>query len=69
MDEYSRSYILKQQTPMLHFQYNEQGVCLRASEVKPKLDRFIIKWLERKSIQIPTDWYISKEHPAVHCPL
>lgn len=66
MDEYSRSYILKQQTPMIHFQYNEQGVCLRASEVKPKLDRFIIKWLERKSIQIPQDWYISKEHPALN---
>lgn len=32
---------LKQHTPMWHFQSDEKGCCLRASEVKPKLDRFI----------------------------
>ena len=36
-------YHLKQQTPMIHFQHYEDGACLRASEVKPKLDRFIVK--------------------------
>ena len=30
------------QTPMIHFQSKQLGVTLRASEVKPKLDRFII---------------------------
>ena len=34
---------LKQQTPMIHFQSKEPGACLRATEVKPKLDRFIIE--------------------------
>ncbi len=38
-------YKLKQQSPMIHFQYDEDGVCLRASEVKPKLDRFLTERL------------------------
>lgn len=29
--------ILKQHTPMIHFQHNESGATLRASEVKPLL--------------------------------
>lgn len=33
--------ILNQQSPILHFQHQQQGATLRASEVKPKLDRFI----------------------------
>ena len=34
---------LKQHTPLIHFQHNQYGATLRASEVKPKLDKFIIK--------------------------
>jgi len=33
---------LKQHTPLIHFQYDQDGASLRASEVKPKLDRFIL---------------------------
>lgn len=33
---------LKQHTPLIHFQHDQYGATLRASEVKPKLDRFII---------------------------
>lgn len=36
---------LKQHTPLIHFQHYEKGATLRASEVKPKLDRFIIEKL------------------------
>lgn len=36
---------LKQHTPLIHFQHTEFGATLRASEVKPKLDRFIIEKL------------------------
>ena len=36
---------LKAQSPMIHFQHSQSGATIRASEVKPKLDRFIIeKW-------------------------
>lgn len=34
---------LESQSPMIHFQARETGAVLRASEVKPKLDRFLIK--------------------------
>lgn len=34
---------LKQHTPIIHFQHNQVGATLRATEVKPKLDRFLIE--------------------------
>ena len=34
---------LKQHTPLIHFQHDQDGATLRASEVKPKLDRYIIQ--------------------------
>lgn len=36
---------LKQHTPLIHFQHNQQGATLRATEVKPKLDQFIFEQL------------------------
>lgn len=33
---------LQQHTPLIHFQYDQQGATLRASEVKPRFDKFII---------------------------
>lgn len=33
---------LKQHTPLIHFQHDQYGATLRASEVKPKLDEYII---------------------------
>jgi hypothetical protein len=32
---------LKQHTPMIHFQHDQAGATLRATEVKPKLDAFL----------------------------
>ncbi len=41
---------LKQHTPIIHFQHDQDGATLRASEVKPKLDRFIYnKWLQEEN--------------------
>ncbi|WMJ82287.1 hypothetical protein RBU49_08575 [Clostridium sp. MB40-C1] len=34
---------LKQHSPLIHFQGNQSGAILRASEVKPKLDKFLRK--------------------------
>ncbi len=34
---------LKQHTPLIHFQSEQVGATLRATEVKPKLDRFLIE--------------------------
>lgn len=40
--------MLKQKTPMIHFQWNEPGVCIRGSELKPKLDKFLVEKLEKE---------------------
>jgi hypothetical protein len=42
MEIQRREYVLHQHTPILHFQYQEVGATLRPSELKPKLDRFLI---------------------------
>lgn len=36
---------LKQHTPIIHFQHKQVGATLRATEVKPKLDRFLLEKL------------------------
>lgn len=35
---------LRQHTPLIHFQPEQQGAILRATEFKPKLDRFLINY-------------------------
>ncbi len=42
---YRKTYVLKQETPMIHFQHGDSGVVIRASEFKPKLDKFLLKKL------------------------
>lgn len=63
---------LKQHTPLIHFQHDQYGATLRASEVKPKLDRFILTKLGngdyKKGCDIAKDkkWFVGKgEHPAL----
>lgn len=36
------TFTLQQHTPIIHFQHDQEGATLRATEVKPKLDKFII---------------------------
>jgi hypothetical protein len=38
---YKLEFTLKQHTPLIHFQHNQIGATLRASEVKPKLDKYL----------------------------
>ena len=40
--KYKLCFKLKQHTPIIHFQADQKGATLRASELKPKLDRFLI---------------------------
>jgi len=52
---------------MIHFQHDQEGATLRASEVKPKLDRFIIERTSTINIvrtEYP-DWFVSKDHDAL----
>lgn len=42
---------LKQHTPLIHFQYDQENATLRATELKPKLDKFIIKKIGKDNIK------------------
>lgn len=59
MSNYKLTFELQQYTPLLHFQWDTEGACLRASEVKPKLDRFVVDYLERNGVapsELPKEW-------------
>lgn len=48
LDKYE--VMLKQHTPIIHFQSEEFGATLRASELKPKLDKFLIEYFKKNTI-------------------
>lgn len=63
---------LKQHTPLIHFQHDQEGATLRASEVKPKLDRFVLTRLGQGNYQVgiaqakTNGWLVGKGgHPAL----
>ncbi len=79
MSNYKLTFKLKQHTPIIHFQHDQHGATLRATEVKPKLDRFLIDKLKLTQIihengkkkEVPKNeykkWFINegKEHLAL----
>jgi hypothetical protein len=44
------TYRLIAQTPYIHFQHSQEGATVRATEVKPKLDKFILQIAEKYGI-------------------
>ena len=46
MSQYKIAFTLKQHTPLIHFQSDQSGATLRATELKPKLDRFLLEHVE-----------------------
>jgi len=42
---FTRTFTLVQHSPLIHFQHQQAGATLRATELKPKLDRFLTKRL------------------------
>lgn len=57
---YKIEFTLKQHTPLIHFQWDQEGATLRATEVKPKLDKFIKSIFKAKGEKIPTNWMVGK---------
>lgn len=45
MNPFQLTFTLQQHTPIIHFQHDQAGATLRATELKPKLDRFIMEHL------------------------
>jgi hypothetical protein len=57
---------LKQHTPIIHFQHYQEGATLRASELKPKLDKFLIAKFKSQGIDYEK-WLIGNgEQPALN---
>ena len=65
---YKLTFTLKQHTPIIHFQHEQEGATLRASEVKPKLDRFIInEFGGSESLRTAhPEWFISHLNDALN---
>lgn len=63
---YKLTFTLKQHTPIIHFQPDQEGATLRASEIKPKLDRyldcFLFEFDFEKIKQYLTGYTINKDH-------
>lgn len=57
------TFQLTQHTPIIHFQSGYEGATLRASEVKPKLDRYLLRELKKEKLD--ADWFISQEKGAL----
>ena len=59
---FQKIYTLIAQTPIIHFQHDQAGATLRATEVKPKLDKYLLKCAEgeidKETIQ---SWYIKDD--------
>lgn len=75
MSECIKEYHLKQETPILHFQYDQKGATLRGSDVKPRLDKFLIRQIEAENkknqgnAEKKIDWKkfrISDDHDALN---
>jgi len=59
---------LRQHTPIIHFQYDQEGATIRATELKPKLDRFILEKLGGypSVVQSQPKWLVGNgDYPAL----
>ncbi|WP_456389974.1 hypothetical protein [Hydrogenimonas sp.] len=56
-NDFTLELTLRQHTPLIHFQADQPGATLRATELKPKLDRFLLK----KNSKLP-----ARKHPNGH---
>lgn len=64
MSECIMKFTLRQDSPMIHFQGSTKGATLRASEVKPKLDRFLAEWCKKNEIEEENKWKIDQDRNA-----
>lgn len=64
---YKTEFKLKQQTPIIHFQPKQLGATLRASEIKPKLDKHLLSILFNNEFENAKSFLsgYSKEHENI----
>ena len=63
MSNFKVEFTLKQHTPIIHFQSDQSGATLRASELKPKFDKFLKKYAFND--KIPKEYKISDANDAL----
>ena len=51
MSKFKTTFRLKQHTPIIDFQNNQSGAILRATELKSKLDKFLLDWVKDLSFK------------------
>lgn len=51
MSNYKVEFTLKQHTPIIHFQSEQMGATLRATELKPKFDRFLKEYVFKNDFE------------------
>ena len=57
INSHKHKFQLEQLTPILHFQPEQDGAAVRASEMKPKLDRFILEYCgDDVSKEVMEEW-------------
>jgi len=64
MSKFTKEFKLKQHTPLIHFQSDQSGATLRATELKPKFDRFLKKYVFGKNI--PKEYKIAIDKDALN---
>ncbi len=63
MSKFKTTFTLKQHTPIIHFQSEQSGATLRATELKPKFDRFLKE--HAFNGEFPEEFLIPKQDGAL----
>jgi len=63
MSKFKLEFSLKQHTPLIHFQSEQSGATLRATELKPKLDRFLLEHVFQNDFERYKKFLIGYKEP------
>ena len=66
MSKFKVEFTLKQHTPIIHFQSEQIGATLRATELKPKFDRFLIEYIFKNNKSQYEKYLIDKDKNALN---
>ncbi|WP_323589475.1 hypothetical protein [Aliarcobacter butzleri] len=65
-NKFKVEFTLKQHTPIIHFQSDQVGATLRATELKPKFDRFLINYVFKNDKKEYQKYLIDKDKNALN---
>lgn len=70
MSDFKLKVVLRQITPMIHFQGTDTSISLRATEVKPQLDAFVLGYLKKNGLDVNAiPWIADRDKPEEHMSL